>query len=194
MVHTHYCGLFQYLKFNKASICDINQSSYPSMVLTKYQNIRSVDVVYLPLLHFEWMEVFGKSWSFEIKLLLFTTPSYGTWYMVIRWESWFNGLIDLIVLYWYLFNFSISFFWFVWKETDPTSEYRLQVEKNWQILIQTFYWMAKVVKSFTILIDNYRWYHNIQNKLIALAESSRLRVGIANFYLYVLIWLPFYHL
>ena len=29
----------------------------------------------------------------------------------------------------YLFNFSISFFWFLWKETDPTSEYRLQVEK-----------------------------------------------------------------
>ena len=28
----------------------------------------------------------------------------------------------------YLFNFSISFFWFLWKETDPTSEYRLQVE------------------------------------------------------------------
>ena len=44
-----------------------------------------------------------------------------------------------------------------------------------------FYWMAKVVKNFIVLIDNYRWNHNIQNKLIALAESSGLRVGIANF-------------
>ena len=82
----------------------------------------------------------------------------------------------------YLFNFSISFFWFVWKETDPTSEYRLQVEKIGKYWFKLFIEWQRLYKITSYWwIDNYRWYHNIQNKLIALAESSRLRVGIANF-------------
>ena len=94
--------------------------------------------------------------------------------VLVQWIDWFDRHVDIYSTF--LSHFSDSY---EKKLTQLAStDYKLKKLANIDL---NFSFDSKGCKNYLILIDNYRWYHNIQNTLIAVAESIGLRVGIAKF-------------